>query len=132
MQLFIPHILVWGSCFLLCIPSALPTGPRLPPPPRQLLTQLCHTRNLLTHNSFTHNFLTHHSPTHNLITHTHTALSHTTYSHTTCPRNFFTHRLPAHNFVAQLFHTQPTHTLAQKYLIELLMWNASHVQKHLS
>ena len=24
------------------------------------------------------------------------------------------------------------HTLAQKHLIELLMWNASHVQKHLS
>ena len=24
-----------------------------------------------------------------------------------------------------------THTLAQKYLIELLMWSASHVQKHL-
>ena len=24
-----------------------------------------------------------------------------------------------------------THTLAQKYLIELLMWNASHVQKTL-
>jgi hypothetical protein len=25
-----------------------------------------------------------------------------------------------------------THTLAQKYLIELLMWNASYVQKHSS
>jgi hypothetical protein len=25
-----------------------------------------------------------------------------------------------------------THTLAQKQLIELLMWNASHVQKHFS
>ena len=24
------------------------------------------------------------------------------------------------------------HTLAQKYLIELLMWNASYVQKHFS
>ena len=34
-------------------------------------------------------------------------------------------------------HTHPrthahTHTLAQKQLIELLMWNASHVQKHFS
>ena len=30
-----------------------------------------------------------------------------------------------------LFDTH-THTLAQKHLIELLMWNASHVQKHFS
>ena len=29
----------------------------------------------------------------------------------------------------RLIHSSQTHTLAQKYLIELLMWNASRVQK---
>ena len=62
----------------------------------------------MPHNSFTYNSLTHSSFTQSLFHQLH-------YSHT------------------QLSHTQPshTHTLAQKCLIELLMWNASHVQKTL-
>ena len=36
-----------------------------------------------------------------------------------------------HNFVHTLSFTHNFHTLAQKHLIELLMWNASHVQKTL-
>ena len=65
-------------------------------------THFCHTP------SFTHNIVTHH-------------LSHTTLSHTTCSHTLFqTHTRT---------HTELCHTLAQKYLIELLMWNASGVHK---
>ena len=34
--------------------------------------------------------------------------------------------------LASLIEVFSSHTLAQKHLIELLMWNASHVQKHFS
>ena len=45
------------------------------------------------------------------------------------PTNFVTHNSLTHT---QLSHPQlrHTHTLAQKQLIELLMWNAAVVQKH--
>ena len=44
-------------------------------------------------------------------------------------REDFTHRK---FYTEKLLHRKGfTHTLAQKYLIELLMWNASNVQKHL-
>ena len=84
-------------------------------------TQLCHTT---CHTpSFKHTTLSHtifHTPsfTHHLfhaqLFHT-TSLLHTTLSHT--------HNTTQHN-------TKHTHTLAQKHLIELLMWNASYVQKN--
>ena len=84
-RLYIPHIFVWGSCFLLCAPVGLP-----PPPPSLCHTQLFHhnssTRNSSTHNSFTHNFVTH-----SFVTHTHNSLAHNSLT-----RNSFT----------QLFHTQ--------------------------
>ena len=82
------------------------------------------------------------------VTHTHTlshwrfytyAFLHTrtfTYTHT----RTFTHKGILHTHTLTLLHQcnfthRPflqTHTLAQKYLIELLMWNASYVQKHFS
>ena len=73
-RLYIPHIFVWGSCFLLCTPVGLP-----PPPPSLCHTQLFHhnssIRNSSTHNSFTHNFVTH-----SFVTHT--QLSRAQLSHT--------------------------------------------------
>jgi hypothetical protein len=82
-RLYIPHIFVWGSCFLLCTPVGLP-----PPPPSLCHTQLFHhnssTRNSSTHNSFTHNFVTHSFVTHTTLSRT--TLSHATLSHTALPQ----------------------------------------------
>ena len=53
-------------------------------------------------------------------------------------RSFYTQALHREASTQSIFqtqkhlHTKALHTLAQKYLIELLMWNASHVHKQLS
>ena len=78
------------------------SAPRPPPPPSRPPSSHIHT---LTHShSLTH--------THSLsLTHSH-SLTHT---HSLSLTHSLTHTL--------------THTLAQKHLTELLMWNASYVQK---
>ena len=126
----IPHIFVWGSCFLLCAPVRLrPPSTRLHGPLFVIHNFVTH--NFVTHNSFTHLSFTQHcqrmsnttlsqatlphitlSHTHNFVTHTqnsfrdthtHTTLSHT---HTTLPHAPLSHT-HTRNFVT---HTQPSHT----------------------
>ena len=82
------------------------------------------THNFVTHNSFTHNFVTDNFVTHNFVTPN--LLTHNFVTGNFVTRNSFTHNFVTHDFVSH------THTLAQKHLCELLMWNASHVHKQSS
>ena len=103
--------------------------------------QVCHTHTTLSPTTLSHTiFHTHLSHMqllsdthlcHTQLCHSHTTLSHTTLSHTTL-YNFVTDNRSHTTLSHAIFHTQLCHTLAQKHFIELLMWNASHVQKHFS
>ena len=110
----------------------------------------CHTRTLLHTDADTHtSFYTHHHLLHTDAS-THGKLLHTgeeggnrgTGKHTDAftHRSCYTHELlhteavPHRSYhTNNILHTEHcyTHTLAQKHLIELLMWNASYVQKTL-
>ena len=77
-------------------------------------------------------FYTHNPLRTNAFTHTHALLQTHPFSH----KRFYTKMLLHTDtltrrsvYAETLLHT---HTLAQKQLIELLMWNASHVQNHFS
>ena len=106
-----PHKILWGSCFWICTPRAIPP-PR--PPPRPPLchthTQLCHTQLCHIHNFVTHttlNFVTHttlsHSTYLNFVTYNFVTLNFVTY-------NFVTHHFVTHNFVTyKLSHTTSFH-----------------------
>ena len=81
----IPHIFVWGSCFLLCAPV------RLRPPSTRL-----HGPLFVIHNFVTHNFVTHNSFTHLSFTQHCQRMSNTTLSQATLPHITLSH---THNFV---------------------------------
>ena len=58
-QTCVPHIFVWGACFLLCTPVRSSSSSSSCPAVSLTHNSLTHTHNLLTHNSLTHNSLTH-------------------------------------------------------------------------
>ena len=93
--LVIPHIFVWGSCFLLCTPLCS-SPPAALSHTHNSLAQLCHIRVFHTYNCVMHNSFTH--------TTLRTTLSHKILFHT------FTHNFVGHNSVTQLCqHNSVTH-----------------------
>ena len=86
-----------------------------------------YTQTLLHADAFTHTHtFTHRGFYTQKLLHTEAFTHRRFYTQTPLHTDTFTHR---HFYPQKLLHT---HTLAQKHLIELLMWNASHVQKHFS
>ena len=94
----IPHIFVWGSCFLLCAPVR----------PRPPSTRL-HGPLFVIHNFVTHNFVTHNSFTHLSFTQHCQRMSNTTLSQATLPHITLSH---TYNFVT---HTQNSFTDTHTY-----------------
>ena len=126
---FVPHIFVWGSCFLVLYPAA---SGRLPPPaachttcPHTTCPHTTCSRTTCPHTICSHTTCPHTTCSHTTCPHTtcyHTTCSHTacTCPHTTCsrttcpPHNLFSHNLSTHNLFS---HNLSTHNLLSHHLL---------------
>ena len=123
-RLFVPHIGVWGSCFLVGAFLLLP--PR--PPPSRLTSHRLTSHRLTSHRLTSHRLTSHRLTSHRLTSHrltshrltSHRLTSHRLTSHRLTSDRLTSHRLTSHRMTS---HRLTSHSLTSHRLTSLVSYS---------